>query len=61
MMIRLLALKEVYLSNEEGATVVEYSLIVAGISLAIATIVFSFGDTIAGLFEDNAVEQQVAN
>lgn len=61
MIAKLLAFKDVYLSNEDGATVVEYSLIVAGMSLAIATIVFTFGDDLVALFDDNSIDQAGTN
>lgn len=43
-MLKLLALKDAYLKNEDGATAIEYGLIAAGISLAIVAVVFAFGD-----------------
>ncbi|MCB1651801.1 MAG: Flp family type IVb pilin [Alphaproteobacteria bacterium] len=43
-MLKLLALKDAYLKNEDGATAIEYGLIAAGISLAIVAVVFTFGD-----------------
>lgn len=50
MIIKLLALKNAYLSNESGATAIEYALIAAGISLAIVAGVFTFGDELEALF-----------
>jgi pilus assembly protein Flp/PilA len=50
MIIKLLALKNAYLSNEDGATAIEYALIAAGISLAIVAGVFTFGDELEELF-----------
>lgn len=52
MIIKLLALKNAYLKDENGATAIEYSLIAAGISLAIVAAVFAFGDELELLFED---------
>ncbi len=49
-MLKLLALKNAYLNNEEGATAIEYGLIAAGISLAIVAIVFTFGDNLNVVF-----------
>lgn len=49
-MLKLLALKEAYLKKEDGATAIEYGLIAAGISLAIAAVVFTFGDDLTTLF-----------
>ncbi len=54
MLIKLLALKNAYLSNESGATAIEYGLIAAGISLAIVAGVFAFGDRLELLFDDMA-------
>lgn len=59
MFIKLLAMKEAYLSDilstfrkdERGATAIEYGLIAGGISLAIVTAVFLFGDQLTNLFE----------
>ena len=50
-MIKLLALKNAYVKNEEGATAIEYGLIAAGISLAIVAAVYAFGDDLNALFE----------
>lgn len=49
-MIKLLALKNAYFSNEDGATAIEYGLIAAGISLAIVAAVFTFGDELTNTF-----------
>ena len=49
-MLKLLALKEAYLKNEDGATAIEYGLIAAGISLAIVASVFAFGDQLQTTF-----------
>ena len=51
-MLKLLALKNAYLRNEDGATAIEYGLIAAGISLAILAAVFAFGDDLSALFGD---------
>lgn len=51
MINKLLALKNAYLKDENGATAIEYSLIAAGISLAIVAAVFAFGDDLETLFE----------
>lgn len=50
MMIKLLAWKNAYLKDENGATAIEYSLIAAGISLAIVAAVFAFGADLQTLF-----------
>ena len=49
-MLKLIALKNAYLNNEDGATAIEYGLIAAGISLAIASVVYTFGDDLTTLF-----------
>ncbi len=49
-MLKLLALKNAYINNENGATAIEYGLIAAGISLAIAAAVYAFGDELEALF-----------
>lgn len=36
---------------EDGATAIEYGLIAAGIAVAIAAVVFAFGEELVGLFE----------
>lgn len=51
-MLKLLALKDAYLKNEDGATAIEYGLIAAGISLAIVAVVFTFGEDLEQLFTD---------
>ena len=48
-----------FLSNESGATAIEYGLIAAGISIAIVLIVGTLGDEIANTFND--VQQALAN
>jgi pilus assembly protein Flp/PilA len=39
-----------FLSDESGATAIEYGLIAAGISIAIITVVNSLGTTLNGVF-----------
>jgi pilus assembly protein Flp/PilA len=46
------ALKSAYIANKDGATAIEYGLIAAGISLAIAAVVFTFGEDLLSLFEN---------
>lgn len=52
MLIKLLALKNSYVKNEDGATAIEYGLIAAGISLGIMAAVYAFGDDLETLFGD---------
>ena len=51
-MLKLLALKDAYLRNEDGATAIEYGLMAAAIALGIIALVFSIGDTVEGVFTD---------
>ncbi len=51
MLTKLLALKNAYLKDENGATAIEYALIAAGISLAVVASVFAFGDELEVLFQ----------
>lgn len=55
-MLKLLALKDAYLKNEDGATAIEYGLIAAGISLAIVAIVFTLGGDLNDAFTDIQAE-----
>ncbi len=50
MLIKLLALKNAYMKDQDGATAIEYALIAAAISLAIVASVFAFGDELEALF-----------
>ncbi len=50
-MVKLYAAIQAYMTDEDGATAIEYGLIAAGISLVIATAVFAFGDDLVALFE----------
>lgn len=52
MLIKLLALKNAYVKNEDGATAIEYGLIAAGIGLAISVVVFLLGDDLVAMFEE---------
>lgn len=50
-------------TEDEGASAVEYGLLVAGIAAVIIVVVFALGDTITGLFEgvDNCIENAGAD
>ena len=50
MFVKLLALKDAYVKNEDGATAIEYGLIAGGISLAIVAAVYAFGGDLNTLF-----------
>ncbi len=60
-MLKLLAFKEAYLSNKDGATAIEYGLIAAGISLAIVAVVFTFGDQLETTFNSMETAMSEAN
>lgn len=51
-MLKLLALKDAYIKDIQGATAIEYGLIAAGISLAIVAAVFTFGDDLVIVFDE---------
>ena len=55
-MLKLLALKDAYLNNEEGATAIEYGLLAAAIALAIIAVVFTIGEDVAQSFTDISTE-----
>lgn len=59
MLIKLLAMKNAYLNDLRGATAIEYGLIAGGISLAIVTAVFLFGDELENMF--NTIGGAMAN
>lgn len=61
MLTKLLAWKEAYLKNEDGATAIEYGLIAAGISLAIVSVVFLFGDQLETTFTTMEASMAAAN
>jgi pilus assembly protein Flp/PilA len=60
-MIKLLAFKNAYLRDIKGATAIEYGLIAAGISLAIAAVVFTFGDQLDTTFTSMETKMEEAN
>ncbi len=41
-----------YVSNKNGATAIEYSLIAAAIALAIVTVVFLLGEDVIAMFTE---------
>lgn len=49
--------------DERGASAVEYGLLIAGIAALIVVIVFAFGGTIEGIFEDtkNSIDTSRTN
>lgn len=48
----LMAKKDAWMASDEGATAVEYGLMVAGIAVVIIVAVFALGDILDGLFTD---------
>ena len=40
-----------FLSNEQGATAIEYALIAAGIAVAVAATVMSLGDAVRAMYD----------
>ena len=60
-MLKLLALKDAYIKDTEGATAIEYGLIAAGISLAIVAVVFTFGDQLETTFTTMTTSMTNAN
>ena len=61
MIRQLLAFREAYLRNDDGATAIEYGLIAAGISLAIVAVVFTFGDQLKITFGSMQTAMEGAN
>jgi pilus assembly protein Flp/PilA len=60
-MIKLLTLRDTYFNDIKGATAIEYGLIAAGIALAIAAVVFTFGDQIETTFNSAETKMSEAN
>ncbi len=54
LVLKLLAKKQAFVANQEGATAIEYGLIAAGIAVAISVVVFTFGTDLANLFSNMA-------
>lgn len=52
MLIKLLAMKNSYMKNEDGATAIEYALMAAAISLVIIGVVFAFGREVELMWTD---------
>jgi len=47
-----------YFYNEDGATAIEYGLIVAGLAIFIAVVVFTMGDSLTTMFGSLNTEMQ---
>lgn len=56
MLLKLMAFVQAYKNDLKGATAIEYGLIAGGISLAIVTAVFLFGDNLSALFDTIAAK-----
>ncbi len=52
-------LKRKFISDEEGATAIEYGLIAAGIAVAIIAAVFAIGDELDAMF--TAIQTKLGN
>lgn len=52
MLTKLLAMKNAYMKDENGATAIEYALMAAGISLVIIGAVFAFGGNLNDMWGD---------
>tara|TARA_R110002124_G_scaffold272059_1_gene441051 strand:+ start:1659 stop:1853 length:195 start_codon:yes stop_codon:yes gene_type:complete len=50
-MLKLWTKMKTWKVDEDGATAIEYGLIAAGIAVAIAAVVFAFGEELVSLFE----------
>ena len=55
-MLKLITFVQAYTTDEEGATAIEYGLLAAGIAMAIAFAVFTFGDRLELLFTEATEE-----
>ena len=51
MLTKLVAKVQAYMTQQDGATAIEYGLIAAGIALAISAAVAAFGDQLTTLFD----------
>lgn len=51
-MLKFISKVQAYMTEEKGATAIEYGLIAAGIAVAISAVVFTFGDELTTLFDD---------
>ena len=61
MFTKLIAYKEAYLKNEDGATAIEYGLIAAGIAIAIAVVVGTLGEDLLATFTSVETALETAN
>ena len=60
MLTKLVAKVQAYMTQQDGATAIEYGLIAAGIALAISAAVVAFGDQLTTLFESMTTTLQNA-
>lgn len=59
-MLKLISKAQAYLMDESGATAIEYGLIAAAVSVAIAAVLFTFGDNLVLLFGNLGGELETA-
>ena len=59
-MLKLISKAQAYLMDESGATAIEYGLIAAAVSVAIAAVLFTFGDNLVLLFGNLGAELATA-
>ncbi len=61
MLTKLIAFKEAYLKQEDGATAIEYGLIAAGVAVVIAAVIFAVGDELVTMFTTVQTDLATAN
>lgn len=59
-MIKLISKAQAFMMDESGATAIEYGLIAAAVSVAIAAVLFTFGDNLVLLFGNLGTELETA-
>lgn len=59
-MIKFISKVQAYFMDESGATAIEYGLIAAAVSVAIAAVLFTFGDNLVLLFGNLGTELETA-
>ena len=59
-MLKLISKTQAWLMDDSGATAIEYGLIAAAVSVAIAAVLFTFGDNLVLLFGNLGTELETA-
>ncbi len=59
-MLKLISKAQAFMMDENGATAIEYGLIAAAVSVAIAAVLFTFGDNLVLLFGNLGTELETA-